>query len=229
MDDWDSQNYTVKENWDDEDEQDDLKDNWDDEEEVAEEKPPAQVKPKIEPKKGGKKYMKQMLKEKEEKERLQREEKIAAQLAKTPEDLMREKMEAQKLAEESDFEFAQELLSTKKTVETTAVTIDNFTPSTKEDFTKLVKMLTEKLSSLESSPHYFYLFDSLVSKAMVSVRAEDLKKVASSLNVLANEKTKLEKKKGGKKSTKAKLGGASKAGRNDMYDDYQYDDMDDFM
>ena len=51
-----------------------------------------------------------MLKEKEEKERLQREEKIAAQLAKTPEDLMREKMEAQKLAEESDFEFAQELL-----------------------------------------------------------------------------------------------------------------------
>ena len=74
------------------------------------EKPPAQVKPKIEPKKGGKKYMKQMLKEKEEKERLQREEKIAAQLAKTPEDLMREKMEAQKLAEESDFEFAQELL-----------------------------------------------------------------------------------------------------------------------
>jgi len=36
MDDWDSQNYTVKENWDDEDEQDDLKDNWDDEEEVAE-------------------------------------------------------------------------------------------------------------------------------------------------------------------------------------------------
>lgn len=234
MDSWDNDNFEPKpvldvdDRWEGEDEDDDLKDNWDDEDE---EEAPKEVKPApAPPKKGGKKYLKEKLKEKEEAERKKREEFAQMEAAKTPEEKMREQLLNQKLAEEADFEMMNEMLSSAP-IDPNAITLDSFNPRTKEDFTEFGNLLKKKLSSLEESPHYFYLLDHVMASAAVPLKTEELKKMATSLNAIATEKIKQQKsKKGGKKSTKAKLGGGMKATRSDELDDFsQYNDYDDFM
>lgn len=238
MDSWDNDNFEPKpivdvdDRWEGEDEDDDLKDNWDDEDEEEAPKegddvsaPAAPVAP---PKKGGKKYLKEKLREKEEEERKKREARAALEAAKTPEEKMREQLLAQKAAEESDFNLMNDMLSSIP-IDPNAITLDSFKPRTKEDFTEYSKLLKTKLSSLESSPHYFYLLTEVMASAAVPLKTDELKKMATSLNAIATEKLKQEKSnKKGKKSTKAKLGGGMK--NSDQLDDYsQYNDYDDFM
>jgi len=234
MADWDAEDYVPNEGnfdsnrWEGEDEDDNDLGNWDDSEPEEEVKAPS---PQVQepPKKGGKKQLKQVLKEKEEKERLEREKRRAIEAAMTPEEKLAEKLRAQKLAEDSDFELTNEMFASKP-VDPNEITLDNFKPTTKEDFRKMADMMTTKLANLESSPHYFFLLDTVMSKAMLTLIPEDLRKLSTSLNVLANEKTKQEKAKKGKKSSKAKLAGATKAAtRHEVEDFSNYDEFDDFM
>lgn len=92
-------------------------------------------------------------------------------------------------------------------------------------------MLCEKITKFESTPHYNFLLETLFRNCCLSLDAESIKKIASSLNVLQNEKAKQERqKKGGKKTTKAKLvGGTKGASKDDMLDYSNYDEFDDFM
>lgn len=242
MDNWETEDYEEKadvaadDRWEGEDEDEDLLDNWDDEpeEEKKEEDKPAEA-PKTEksaaPKKS-KKAMKAMLKEKEEKERLEREARIEAEMNKTPEDKLADRLRAQKLVEDSDFAVAQDMFADRRAVDPNLVTIDNMEPKTKDDFNKLVDMLKKKMATLEASPHYSHLVESLLQNAMIPLNAETLRKMATSCNVLANEKQKLEKaKKGGKKASGKKslaVGKGVAKQQQSTYDDY-VDDFDDFM
>jgi len=235
MDSWDTDNFEPKpiadvdDRWEGEDEDDDLKDNWD--EDSEEEAPKVEApKPKEPPKKGGKKYLKEKLREKEEEERKKREQLIQEQMGKSAEDKMREQLLNQKLAEEADFQMMNEMLASVP-VDPNAITLDSFKPRTKEDFTQFCDLLKKKLAEMESSPHYFYMMDTILASAAVPMKTEELKKLATSLNAIATEKLKQEKQsKKGKKSSKAKLGGATKSGRGEDLADYsQFNDYDDFM
>lgn len=231
MDSWDNEDFEPKEitaavddRWEGEDE-DDIKDNWD---EDSEEEAPkiATPTPKEPPKKGGKKHLKETLKKKEEEERLKREKYAAEQAAKTPEEKMREQLLNQKLSEEAELAMMTEMLSSAP-VDPNTITLDNFEPRTKEQFTQFADLLKKKLSTLESSPHYHYLLDTVITSAAVPLKTEDLKKTATSLNAIASEKLKAEKKKG-KKSNKKTLGGGMKS-KDDLDDYSQYNDYDDFL
>ena len=50
------------------------------------------------------------------------------------------------------------------------LTLDSFQPRTKEDFTKYAKMLQDKLTTLENSPHYFYLLDTVLNSAIIKCK-----------------------------------------------------------
>ena len=50
------------------------------------------------------------------------------------------------------------------------LTLDSFEPRTKEDFTKYAKMLQDKFTTLENSPHYFYLMETFLSSAIVKCK-----------------------------------------------------------
>nr|XP_026693408.1 eukaryotic translation initiation factor 3 subunit J-A-like [Ciona intestinalis] len=233
MDDWDSENFEpadVKLNsdkWEGEDEEDVLKDNWDDEEE---EKEKEEEKPKVEVKKGGKKYLQMKLKEKEEEKKREAERRRQEEEEKTPEEKMRDKLLAQKLAEESDMAMTKELFTKEETTET-SVSFGDYNPRTKADFIEFAELIKTKLTSLEESPHYAFLVETLVNSCTVCLNHEEIKKISSSLNALASEKLKQERaKKGTKKTQKAKLGGGMKSTRNDAMEDFSsYNDFDDFM
>lgn len=214
--------------WEGEDEEDDIKDNWDDEDE---EKKPEQKEAAAasgEPKKSKKKALSKKLKEKEEQAAKAAEAKRLAALAeKTPEEIMADKLLAQKLSEESDFEVAKDTFGVTSA---DLNTIDKCDPRTKEDFINFEKLISEKFSKYESSPHYQSFLENVFRNACLCLDAESLKKLISSLNVLQNEKSKQERQKKGGKKTKAKLTGGTKGGGKDEIIDYSaYDDLDDFM
>jgi len=220
-----------KDQWKGEDE-DDVMENWDDDSEEEKEKEAAKEAPKVAPKQGGKKYLKQLLKEKEEKEAKEQEARITELMNKTSEQKLADKLNAQKLAEDSDFMIAKEGFAGKEN-DSNVKTLDNFKPSTKADFKEMSEMMISKFASFEDSPHYSYVFETVVKQAMIALKAEDLRKLSTSISVLANEKQKLEKNQKKKKSKKPTL---STNKRNiqaavNTYDDYGGDDgdFDDFM
>ncbi|XP_076801074.1 eukaryotic translation initiation factor 3 subunit J-like [Clavelina lepadiformis] len=235
MDNWDDDGFEpaapkvgVTDKWEGEDEEEDLKDNWDDEDE--EETPKPVEAPAPEPKKGGKRYLQQKLKEKELERQKLAEKRMEEEMNKTPEEKMQEQLLAQKLAEESDLAVTQEMFSAQE-LDPEKLTLDNFKPRTKENFIEFTKLLNEKLTTVEDSPHYMYLMEKVIESATVNLEPEQLKKLATSLNAIATEKIKQGKnKKGAKKGQKVKLGGGMKATRNDAMDDFsQYNDFDDFI
>jgi len=241
---WDDEDYepseaavttSVGDKWDGEDEDEDgLKDNWDDEEE--EDKENENV-PKSQPKK--KKTLAEKMAEKEEKRKQEMLKRMAEQEAArelTPEEEMAEKLKAQKMQEEADLELAKEAFGV---VEAEVLpgqrTIDNFNPSTKEEFTELSKMIVQKLSQLEWRVEYGSFLETTVRDTCAGCEPDVIKKIASTLNSLATEKQKIlkEKTKGKKKNPGAanKTLKSGKGMHNDMdYDGgYGYDEYEDFM
>lgn len=240
MADWDDEDFEPTsvdkpavrtDQWEGEDEDEDIKDNWDDDDDdnknANDATPPKQAE-SGEPKLSKKKALAKKLKEKDEAAEAKRL--AAAEAAKTPEEKLSDKLLAQKLAQESDLEVAKDTFGVN-IIDLERVTIDNCNPSTEEDFTNLEKMISEKFAKFESSPHYLFFLETLFRNSCLSIDAESVKKIISSLNVLHTEKAKQERqKKGGKKTSKAKLAGGTKGGTKDEFADYSmYDDMDDFM
>jgi len=243
---WDEDDYepteptvtSVVDKWDGEDEEDDAPDNWDDEED--EEKNKENV-PKTVPKK--KKTLGEKLAEKDEKkkqEMLQRLKEAEAARELTPEEEMAEKMKAQKMQEESDLELAKEAFGVMEAVVLPGQrTIDNFTPTNKEEFAELSKMIVQKLSKLEWRVEYGSFLEATVRDSCAGCEPDVIKKIASTLNSLATEKQKLLKKDTkGKKKTGAAANKTLKTGKgmhDDMdygggYNEYDYNgEYDDFM
>jgi len=213
--------------WDGEDEDDDdLKDNWDDEEEEKEKEVP-----QSQPKK--KKTLDEKIREREEKKRqelLAKQEEMAKEL--TPEEELEEKLRQQRLQEESDLELAKDAFGVVDLPG--QKTIDNFVPSSKEEFSELSNMIVQKLSKLELRTEYPFFLETLIRDCCAGCEADEIKKISNTLNLLVQEKQKMNKVAKGKKKTAgtSKKTLASGKGMNadlDYDDGGYYNEFDDFM
>jgi len=212
---------------------DDIKDNWDDDEEEKKEEV------KVEPvKQKKKKNIAEKIKEKEEKarqEKLARMEELKKMEEEnkelTPEEEMEEKLRRQKLQEESDLELAKDAFGVSDIPG--QKTIDNFVPLNKDEFLELSNMIVQKLSKFEARAEYQLFLETLVRDCCAGLEAEDIKKISNNLNILVNEKQKLNKVAKGKKKTGAankKTLATGKGVKDDMdYDDSYYNEYEDFM
>ncbi|XP_070543108.1 eukaryotic translation initiation factor 3 subunit J-like [Ptychodera flava] len=244
MADWEDDNFDVDagftkpsrgDKWEGEDEDEDVKDSWDvdSEEEEKPEENNTEVKA-IQVKK--KRSVKDAIKEKEERERREREERAEREEEErrrleemTPEEKAAEeaaeKLRQQRIVEESDFELAKETFGVPD--DPTRLTLDSMNPSSKEEFDKYCKLLTDKLYKFDKSPHYVNFLENLFRDCCLGLEADDVKKLGTTLTVLASEKAKVNKAKG---KTKKKKGAQIKAAKKDELEDYsQYDEYDDFM
>ncbi|XP_074604856.1 eukaryotic translation initiation factor 3 subunit j [Brevipalpus obovatus] len=210
--------------WEGEDEDDDVKDNWDDEDvDNSETSETVVAVPK-------KKPLAQRIKEKEEKKRKEMEEKLKnlEQKEKTQEEIIAEKLERQRLQEESDLILAQEAFGVKDSKH--GGVLDSLQLNDKDDLEKFRMALVDRLMVVEKSPDFVTFLENTFRDLCVSLDVEDIKKISVSLNALWNEKLKAQK---GTK-TKKKPGGKTglKIERNAMKIDLDEDfatEFDEFM
>jgi len=110
-----------------------------------------------------------------------------------------------------------------------------FQPKTKDQFAQLREKLVPVFEANSSQPHYVLFMQEFTKQALKDLPSDQIKKIASGLTTLSNERMKEEKaaEKGGKKSKAAKTKTALVASRNvsakadtNAYDDF---DDDDFM
>lgn len=203
--------------WEGEDEEEDVKDNWDDddEEEDKTSKETTTSSSTAKPTAGGKKKLAKKIAEKEAKQREKLESKLSAM---TPEEQLREKLERQRLVEESDLRIAAESFGVSSPIG--SGNLDNNNLVTKDDFDSFRKNLVDKLKDAEKSPHYVSFLEALSRELCTALDPEDMKRISSALTILANEKIKASK--GTKK--KAKKGAAIKV---DTWQETAYGDSED--
>ncbi|KAK0516290.1 hypothetical protein JMJ35_000893 [Cladonia borealis] len=112
-----------------------------------------------------------------------------------------------------------------------------FNPTTKDQFLKLRETLTPILAANSKKAHYTLFMQEFTKQIVKDLPSDQIKKIASGLTTLSNEKMKEEKaaEKGGKKSKAAKSKATLVANRDTSYkaDTTSYggdvDDDDDFM
>ncbi|XP_065672480.1 eukaryotic translation initiation factor 3 subunit J isoform X2 [Hydra vulgaris] len=227
------ENVIAKSIFDGEDEDDEgLKDNWDDEDKEKEKKTEVPV---TVPKK--KKPLAEKIKEKEEKRKQellakQKELEAMAESNKelSAEEQLSERIKNQRLQEESDLELAKEAFGVSDIPG--VKTIDNFDPTTKDEFNELSTMIVKKFSKYEDKSEYPVFLETLFRDCCAGVDVEDIKRISNSLSIVATEKLKLTKvtksgkKKGASKKDTIKVG---KGLKNDMDygndDYYEYEDF----
>merc|ERR1712048_357953 len=225
--------------WDDEDvDDDDVKDDWDASSSDEEEKKKiaaAEVKAKK------KKLLEAKIKEKEEK--LRKEEEERKRLEEANRELSAE--EKRKMQEQSDLEMAMTAfgdLGNSNPVDPGQQTfpaplpgektIDNFIPTTKEDFNEFSKMLVKKFSTLEKKKDYPSFLENFFRDCCAGMEAEDVKKISTALNAVAvaAQKQKQALKAKTKPAKKASLKPSKGNSNYDMdYDDSYGNEYDDFM
>ncbi|XP_071502934.1 eukaryotic translation initiation factor 3 subunit J-like [Diadema antillarum] len=247
MADWDDDDFdpeagfqkpaaAMTDKWEGEDEDEDVKDDWaasddDEKEEKSEGSGGAPVGGTAFQVKKKKNKLEEALKKKEEKRKKTTDTPDEEKVELTPEEQMAERLRQQKLVEEADFELAKEAFGV---TDAAKVSLDSMNPTTEEEFAEFGKLLKEKLGKLESSEHYVSLLEDVFQSCCISLEAEQVKKLGSSLTAIGNEKTKAQKALKGKKakSKKAVLAGSGKSAKKDEFDvDYGYDgnEFDDFM
>ncbi|XP_023232905.1 eukaryotic translation initiation factor 3 subunit J [Centruroides vittatus] len=224
---WDNEDYeppaftkpAISDRWEGEDEDDDIKENWYDEDtsEKAEEEKPTDKAVLPQQKK---KRIQQIIAEKEEKKKEQLKVKELEKKELTPEEMLAEKLRQQKLQEDADLELAKEAFGTGDLLPEKS--IESMVPSTKPEFDEFRKALVKKISQFEKSPQYVLFLDDLFRELCVNVDSEEIKKVTSSLNALANEKVKAQKTTKHKKKTKGKA--SLNLGKNADYELGNFED-----
>ncbi|GJJ73811.1 translation initiation factor 3 subunit J [Entomortierella parvispora] len=229
----------AKKQWDDEDvEEDDIKEDWDasSESESEEEKAPA-VKPPP------KKTLAQKIAERAE-EAERRKQAALEKVALIPENETEEEKFERRQREknaiiESDLANAADLFSGVKISDTGVVTaassLETMKPKTKDQFNEFTNELVALIQKHEKQGLYASFLEGLFRELAQGVRDVDVRKYASTLTTLANEKQKAAKealKTKKKGSAKPSLGAATKVATSvdtrDYSNDYN-DDFDDFM
>ncbi|CAH1795756.1 unnamed protein product, partial [Owenia fusiformis] len=237
MADWDADDFepddfskAPTDKWVGEDEEG-VKASWEDEDE---EKPEDDAPKAIQVKK--KKPLKERIAEKEEQARKAAEEKRKnEEMAKrklNPEEMAAEKLRLKRQMEEEDLKIAVETLGISNDELKGLSSIDAMQPTTVEEFNTFKNKIVEKFNTLERSIHYHGFLDDLIRDVTVTLDADEVKKLSSTLNAVANEKVKIQKgQKGKKKSTKPKITSSKGGGELDDYSaTVQYDNAyDDFM
>lgn len=110
---------------------------------------------------------------------------------KTAEELLAQKLEQQRLVEESDLDLAKDTFGVSTGSD--ASILDNIRLASKEDFEEFRKALEQKLSPFVRSPYYASFLEDLFRNLSTSLDTEDIKKINHALNSLYNEKIKLQK------------------------------------
>jgi translation initiation factor 3 subunit J len=104
-----------------------------------------------------------------------------------------------------------------------------FNPNTKDQFVKLRETLVPLLTANAKKAHYTLFLQELTKQIAKELPSDQIKKIASGLTALSNEKMKEEKlaEKGGKKSKAAKTKSSLVASRDTSYrvDTNAYDDF----
>mmetsp|Transcript_8433 Transcript_8433/g.21781 ORF Transcript_8433/g.21781 Transcript_8433/m.21781 type:complete len:248 (+) Transcript_8433:304-1047(+) len=148
-------------------------------------------------------------------------------------DAVSEKLRLRQLEEEADFENAQGLFDMSKSKKKADVpgvdTIDSFVARTAADGDVLAEKIANKLLSLENTPFYVEMIKSLVKKATANLQSDDVKEIATTAQVVANDKLKAEREKNkGKKKQSASKKAAVKETHNSAFDNMEdYDDAGD--
>lgn len=178
--------------WDDE-EDSDVKENWDDDDEepvskassagdASQQKPPT-----TEPKEPGAKKKKQ----KALKDKLLQKD-LEMSRPRTKEELLADKLERQRLQEESDLSLAKEAFGVDSNgVDTSS--LGSIQLATRTDFEVFRKALNGKLSNYTRSPYYVPFLEELFRELATDLEADDIKKLDTVLTTIFNEKIKLQK------------------------------------
>jgi len=241
MADWDADDFDpdaglaapkASDKWEGEDEDDDIKDAWDAEsdEDKSEKSEGSESTKVVKVKK--KKTLAQKIAEKEEAAALARQERLAKEeeekALNTPEGKLAEKLRLQRMQEEGDLKLAAEMLGAGLSTGGGGV-IDNANPASKEDFEKLSKAITDKLSEFESSEHYQDFIESLVKNLCPSLTTITLKKCKTHAEAFHSAKLKEERAATAKSKKAGKSGPKLKMDSEISNYDGGYNDMDDFM
>ncbi|KEF63257.1 uncharacterized protein A1O9_01234 [Exophiala aquamarina CBS 119918] len=251
----------VRRKFDDEEDSDDVADNWDEEEDSDAEREKATkaaaAKAKADAEAAANKKSKsQRIEEHREANRRRRAAEEDAESSE--EDEADKKARLRQTEQDSDLTHAQDLFAnaglgpTSRSTKNKAVIIEDkanpgqtidlstlplFRPATKTQFDTLSQTLVPLLTASSSKPHYSIWLSTFVKQIAADLPSAEIKKAASALTALSNEKMKEEKssEKGGKKSkaakTKITLAATRDVGRG-LADTTSYDDgleEDDFM
>eukprot|EP00041_Stephanoeca_diplocostata_P005099 m.56278 g.56278 ORF g.56278 m.56278 type:complete len:256 (+) comp15577_c0_seq1:112-879(+) len=183
----------------------------------------------------GAKARRKALKEKEEAERERRRLAEEAE-EESAEEAYKRKLEERLRAEAADLEVSKDLfgdpVEVVKQEEAGAPTFETMDPLTDAEFDAFGTLITTKLDNYSAIPGYVTFLTNLTRDLVAGLSVEDIRKISSSLGIVANEKQKASKGKQKPKNKKAQLGGAGKGGtgsRARAFDDYAGDEFDDFM
>lgn len=194
----------FQDKWEGEDEDDDVKASWDASSEEEDSKGSQEGKA-VQRKK--KKKLHEILAEKEAARELDEEEKAAQKAAQefdqTPEGKAAAKLKALKVQEENELQMARELMGSGP-----PGSIDGMIPSSKDDFEKLSKAITEKVQMFNQSKHYNDFLEGLVKDLALDLPAPQLKQVKIHVETLHSTKIKEQnnaKKGKGKKGSTVKM------------------------
>mmetsp|Transcript_6743 Transcript_6743/g.23030 ORF Transcript_6743/g.23030 Transcript_6743/m.23030 type:complete len:272 (+) Transcript_6743:1331-2146(+) len=157
----------------------------------------------------------------------------------TPVDAVAEKLRLRQLEEEADFENAQGMFDAgrgngKAAAAPDGEAIESFVARTAADGEQLADRVALKLTQFEHFPWYTEMCKALVKKLTANASADDVKELASTVQVVANDKLKAErdkhkgKKKAGKGKATVKETHNAAFDNTDEYGD-NYDDEYDFM
>ncbi|KAI2807894.1 hypothetical protein RDWZM_005345 [Blomia tropicalis] len=218
----------VANKWEDE-EDDDVKENWDDDDEDvsksssnADSAPANKVetKPTISAKKKKQKALKEKLALKD----------MELMRPKTQDELLAEKLEQQRLQEESDFALAQDAFGVTSSGSSDQSALSSIQLATRNDFEAFRKALTSKFSSYTRSPHYVPFLEELFREIAVGLDSDDVKKLDTILTTVFNEKIKLQKQlTKGKKAVKKREEIRMERDDDYSYGNNQYNEFDDFL
>ena len=175
----------LQDRWEGEDEED-VKDNWDDEDEEENDNQAA-VQPSDLPKK---KTLKQKIAEREAEALRKKEEKLRekelANRKLTPEEQLAERLERQRLQEESDLRLALDTFGGNANAEVTG--LDSAVLSSKNNFDDFRRHLAKKLNAVHTNSNYVAFLEELFRELSVPLETDDLKRISASLTAMYNEK-----------------------------------------
>ncbi|KAK3098895.1 hypothetical protein FSP39_024076 [Pinctada imbricata] len=231
---WDAEDFepegfqgktTSSDRWEGEDE-DDVKDNWEDDDE--EEKKADQPQTDDQKNKAFQRKKKKLADRIAEKqaEKARQEQKEAESKPLSPEEELAEKLRREKIQKENDLKLAKEAFGVE------VKGIDVMYPETEAEYEEFESALKTKISFFEKSQHYVPFLDKLFTDLVVSLEAEDVKKLGTTLNNIYHEKQKQQKEADKKKKKKKNivlkserdtdfgdLAAASYGDYNDFYDE----------
>ncbi|TYG44453.1 hypothetical protein ES288_D11G097800v1 [Gossypium darwinii] len=78
-------------------------------------------------------------------------------------------------------------------------TLDNFIPKSESDFVEYAELISHRLCPYEKSYHYIALLKAVMRLSLTSLKAADVKDIASSVTTILNGKIAVKEKKSSKK------------------------------